>query len=175
MSTPGTRTRNQQAAGRAEPVRHRMDGVAARCDRRPHRPDHRRAQERCRDRQRSAWTATFAYLRGFTWRRGHGLAAAETPWDLVEAAAPPLLPGRLVAVRQRRDAVQPGTDADDPLSGCGNPDTMGEHDLIDTTLNELVESRMPGQRARPVREAGRRNGPAETLAPRRGPTSQPSH
>src|ERR1700709_1221782 len=35
----------------------------------------------------------------------------------------------------------------------------------------LVESRMPGQRARPVREATRRNPPVETLAGRSGSTS----
>ena len=32
---------------------------------------------------------------------------------------------------------------------------------------------MPGQRARPVREAAWRNGPAERPAPRSRPTSQP--
>ena len=50
---------------------------------------------------------------------------------------------------------------------CGRPATatvsdaraVGERGLIGATLNGLVESRMPGQRARPVREAAWRNGP----------------
>jgi hypothetical protein len=46
-------------------------------------------------------------------------------------------------------------------------------DHVTGTTSSFVESRMLGQRARPVREAGRRDEPAETLVPRCGPTSQP--
>jgi hypothetical protein len=91
------------------------------------------------------------------------------------STAPPLLPRRLVADRRRRGPVPPGADTHHPLPlpGCGDPHTVGEHDLIGRPPHGACgEPARPGQRARPVREAGRRNGPAETLAPRCGPTSQ---
>src|SRR5919202_3185192 len=107
--------------------------------------------------------------------QGVRMDAPQTPRYELETTAPPLLPRRLVAVRRRRSAVQPGADTHNPLPlpGRGNPHTVGEHDLTGASHTELVESRMLGQRARPVREAGRRDGPAETLVPRCGPTSQP--
>ena len=119
--------------------------------------------------------ATFRYLRAFSWRRVIGWLRRKHPGMTWTAAAPTLLPRRLVADRRRHGAVRPGTDADHPLplSGSSDPQPVGEHDLTRTDPDGACGEPDARQRARPVREAGRRNGPAETPAPRCGPTSQP--
>ena len=57
--------------------------------------------------------------------------------------------------------------------GNADPNTVAEHSMRQPgDPPGLVESRMPGQRARPVREAARGNPPAETPAGRLGSTSR---
>jgi RNA-directed DNA polymerase len=68
-------------------------------------------------------SATCAYLRGFTWRRVMGWLRRKHPRMSWKQPRRRYCHGSLVAVRQRRGAVQPGADAHDPLPlpGRGNP------------------------------------------------------
>ena len=118
----------------------------------------------------------FDYLRAFTWRQVVRLATPQ---------APPASTGRNSADASAVDGWWPA-DGDVILfnpgavrttryryRGTQDPVALAERSMSDSTTDPsgLVESRMRRRGARPVREAGRGNGPVETPAPRPGPTS----
>src|SRR5947209_1537767 len=104
---------------------------------------------------------------------GLRMVAPQTPEGNLETT-PPLHQRWMVARREHGDPVQPGRGRHPTLliPGDKDPQSLADRCVTETSHpTGLVESRMPGQRARPVREATRRNPPVETLAGRSGSTS----
>jgi hypothetical protein len=80
---------------------------------------------------------------------------------------------RMVARARRRDLVQPGRRGHHPLPLPGNTHRRpGQPQHEEPSLAHRARGEPDAVKAaRPVREAGRRNGPVERPAPRCGPTS----
>ena len=110
---------------------------------------------------------------------GIRMAAAQASELGVEETPPPLLRRQMVAARRRGRAVQPWFGSHHPLpaQGIDDPFALAIGKLIDDEYSTgLVESRMRGQLARPVREGGmkKRTGSNPETALHADPTTTSS-